>query len=250
MTVLADIEAGLRRTPGKLLDLLLPPRCLGCGGEVEAPGQLCGNCWGGLSFIADPCCGRCGRPFHATRTSAPFCADCLRDPPAYDRARAVLVYDDASRDMVLAFKHGDRTDAAPTYANWMARAAGPLLERGVDLVVPVPLHRWRLLRRRYNQSALLAQVLARHTGVPFRPAALSRVRPTRSQGRLSAAGRARNVRGAFAARPEQVKGRSVLLVDDVLTSGATLSACARTLKRVGAREVFAVTLARVVRGGG
>ena len=248
MTVLTDIEARLRRTPAVLLDLLLPPRCVACGETVAGPGQLCAGCWSGLTFIAEPCCGRCGRPFHGAQTQAPFCADCLRQPPDYDRARAALIYDDASRPLLLAFKHADRTDAAPTYAGWLARAAAPLAERGIDLVVPVPLHRWRLLRRRYNQSALLAQALARRLGTAYRPAVLRRTRPTRSQGRMSVAGRERNVRGAFAASPA-VKGKAVLLVDDVLTTGATLSACARACKRAGAGSVMAVTLARVVRDG-
>jgi ComF family protein len=242
----AQIEAGLRRVPAAVLDLLLPPRCLACGTSVDGPGRLCPACWGGLTFLGEPACGRCGVPFAADR-SAPFCAACLRQPPHFDRARAALVYDDASRPLVLAFKHGDRTDAAPAYAAWLARAAAPLLARGVDIVVPVPLHRWRLLGRRYNQSALLAQALARLVGRPYQPAAVRRTRRTRSQGHLSAAARERNVRGAFAADPALVKGRAVLLVDDVLTSGATLGACARACKRAGARSVQAVTLARVVR---
>ena len=246
MAGLAQIEAGLRRVPGAVLDLLLPPRCLACGTAVDGTGRLCAACWGGLTFLGEPACGRCGTPFDAD-SHAPFCAACLRHPPDYDRARAVLAYDDASRPLLLSFKHGDRTDAGPTYGAWLARAAEPLLARGVDLVVPVPLHRWRLLSRRYNQSALLAQALARRIGRPYAAAALRRTRQTRSQGHLSAAARERNVRGAFAADAGLVKGKAVLLVDDVLTSGATLGACARALKRAGARSVQAVTLARVVR---
>jgi ComF family protein len=160
----------------------------------------------------------------------------------------VLRYDDGSRDLVIAFKHRDRTDAAPAYGAWMARAGGDLLE-AADLLVPVPLHRLRLIQRRFNQSALLAHALADRSGVTCAPDALIRTRPTPSQGRLSRSARARNVQGAFRVRRrEEVNGRRILLVDDVLTTGATASACATTLLRAGAQAVDVLTLARVVRG--
>ncbi len=250
-------SAVVRRLARRVLDALLPPRCLACGGGVDEPGRLCAGCWSSLRFLSAPLCRQCGYPFEVEPVAGQggdllgeaLCAACRRSPPAFDRARAALAYDAASKPLVLRFKHADRTDAAPAFALWMRQAAGELL-RECDLVVPVPLHRRRLLRRRYNQAALLAARLARLGGKPHRPLVLQRRRATPSQGRLSRRRRRLNVAGAFAvppaARPE-LKGRRVLLVDDVLTTGATLSACARTLKRAGAASVDAVVLARVVR---
>jgi predicted amidophosphoribosyltransferase len=142
------------------LDLVLPPRCLGCGAGVEAPGRLCPACWRMLTFLGPPQCRLCGYPLPHALPAAPLCA---ADPPAYDRARAALRYDDGSRGLILAFKHADRTDTAPAFGRWLARAGAELLA-DVDLVAPVPLHRWRLLKRGYNQAAILAQALARETG--------------------------------------------------------------------------------------
>ncbi len=167
----------------------------------------------------------------------------------FARARAVLVYDDASRDLILGFKHADRTEAAPAFGRWLARAGGELVETA-DLIVPVPLHWTRFVTRRYNQAALLGRALARETTLPLVPDLLIRRRRTPSQGGLDFAGRARNVRGAFRLNPRLaggVRGRRVLLVDDVYTTGATVSACARVLLRGGAAQVDVLTLARVVR---
>jgi ComF family protein len=170
--------------------------------------------------------------------------------PVYDRARAALRYDEASRGLILAFKHADRTDVTPTLGQWLARAGSELLAEA-DLVAPVPLHRWRLLRRGYNQAALLANVLARDTGAVLAPDLLQRVRATPSQQGLSGRARQDNVTaGAFRVHPwhrRRVEGRRVLLVDDVLTTGATVGACARVLRRAGALQIDVLTLARVVR---
>jgi ComF family protein len=235
-----------------VLDALLPPRCLGCGCNVGAPGTLCPGCWEQVVFLGPPMCGCCGFPFELAPDAElgdTLCAACHADPPPYARARAVMAYDAGSRGLVLGFKHADRTEAAPAFAQWMARAGHELLS-DAHLIAPVPLHRWRLLARRYNQSALLANQLGRLTGVPVVPDLLVRRRNTPSQGHLSRAGRSRNVAGAFAVPPRRawrVRGRSVVLVDDVLTTGATVAACARVLKRAGARRVDVLTLARVVR---
>ena len=170
-------------------------------------------------------------------------------PPAFDRARAVFRYDDASRGLVLGFKHADETHAAPAYGRWLARAGADLLT-DADLVAPVPLHRWRLLYRRYNQAALLAHAVARQSGVRLAVDLLARRRHTPQQGRMSSLARRRNVRSAFAVRPQwrqAVEGKRVLLIDDVLTTGATVEECARVLLRHGASGVDVVTLARVVR---
>lgn len=243
---LLDRLGGLGRI---VLDAVLPPRCLACGVEVAAPGQLCVACWRGVGFLGPPQCAACGLPFEHDMGAGALCAVCLRRRPPYGRARAVFRYDDASRGMVLAFKHGDRTDAAPAFGRWLARAGAELLE-DADLVVPVPLHRWRLLRRRYNQSALLALAVSRSSGVAAVPDLIRRVRATASQGGLSAGQRRRNVAGAFRVAPrlaDRVAGRRVVLVDDVHTTGATLVACTGALRRAGATNVDVLTLARVVR---
>jgi ComF family protein len=230
-----------------LLDALLPPRCIGCGALVRDPGALCAGCWTGLSFLAEPLCGRCGVPFEYAVAEESLCGRCLAEPPAYGRARAAVVYDEASRPLVLRFKHGDELHAAPLYATWLARAGASLLAEA-DLLVPVPLHRWRLLARRYNQSAVLATAVARISGRPVAVDALLRVRRTPSQGTLGRAARERNVAGAFRVRPgaaDRVKGRRILLIDDVLTSWATVNACTRALRRSGAAAVDVLTVARV-----
>ncbi|WP_029010684.1 ComF family protein [Azospirillum halopraeferens] len=242
--------AELRRLAGAALDALLPPRCLSCGTGVDRQGGLCPSCWAGLTFIAAPLCACCGLPFEYAVPGETLCGACIADPPLFARARSVLVYDDASRPLVLGFKHGDRTHAAGPFGAWMARAGADVLA-GADLLVPVPLHRWRLFARRYNQSALLALAVARLSGVAAAPDLLVRRRRTRSQGGLDRTGRQRNVAGAFALRPgraDRVAGRTVVLVDDVLTTGATLSECARVLLRAGAARVEVLTLARVIKG--
>jgi ComF family protein len=176
------------------------------------------------------------------------CAACIARPPAFSRARAVFRYDTA-RDLVLRFKHADRTDYAPAFVTWMQRAGADLIATS-DVVVPVPLHRWRLLKRRYNQAAVLANAIALQSGLEALPDILTRTRSTPSQGAMiSAKARRRNVLGAFAVRPSmkpRLKAKRVLLIDDVMTTGATLEACARALKRAGAQEISALTLARVV----
>ncbi|NQW09781.1 MAG: ComF family protein [Alphaproteobacteria bacterium] len=230
------------------VDLVLPPRCLACGVEVPSLGSLCLGCWADLRFISRPLCDLCGDPFETAPPGPSVCGDCLVAPTRYDRARSALRYDDGSRPLILGFKHGDRLHLAPTMAGWM-RVAGAELLAEAEVLVPVPLHRWRLWARRYNQAALLAHGVARATGLPVADRCLLRVRRTPSQGRLTASQRARNVQGAFAVAPDrraEIAGRRVLLIDDVLTSGATATACARTLRRAGAVAVDVLTLARVI----
>jgi ComF family protein len=235
-----------------LLDLLLPHQCLKCGELLGTEGALCAACWSEIAFLAPPLCARCGYPFEFDSgfgADGEICGACLRDPPPYDRARAVFRYDQESRSLILGLKHGDRTHGVPAFGAWLARAAGPLAAEA-DLVAPVPLHRWRLFRRRYNQAALLAKAVASAAGLACAPGLLVRVRATPSQGRLSRARRRLNVRGAFAvppARREAVEGRRVLLVDDVMTTGATVESAARCLTAAGARAVDVLTLARAVR---
>ncbi|WP_372398012.1 ComF family protein [Azospirillum sp. HJ39] len=250
-TAFAAPLAGLGRSAAGaaslLLNALLPPRCLSCGEGVDRQGGLCARCWTGLTFIAAPLCACCGLPFEYEAEQGSLCASCLADPPPFARARAVLAYDDGSRPLMLGFKHGDRIHAAKSYGVWLARTGRELLE-DADRLAPVPLHRGRLFRRRYNQAALLAQALSRHCGVPALPDLLQRHRATPTQGGLDRQDRHRNVRGAFRLRPGlSVAGQRLVLVDDVLTTGATLAECARVLLRAGAARVDVLTLARVVR---
>ncbi len=240
----------LRLLPRRLLDLVLPPRCGLCGVDVPADGVLCLACWQSVRFLTEPLCEVCGIPFEVRPIGRAVCGDCLASPPVFARARSAVLYDDATRPLVLAFKHADRLTLAPLFASWM-RGAGADLLATADVIVPVPLHRWRLLARRYNQAAILSYAIAKQCGIPVADDLLLRVRRTPSQGRRTAAQRARNVRGAFALRnncggkAEAIEGRRILLVDDVFTTGSTVSACVRVLARGGARSVDVLTLARV-----
>ena len=255
--IAATTVAARLRPLQRILDLLLPPRCLACGGLVERQGALCAPCWAAITFVADPLCRCCGLPFaFDPESDAPGlagaaldCGACLAEPPPFARARAVMRYDDASRPLLLGFKHGDRTEAAPPFAAWMARSGAELLAEA-ELIAPVPLHWRRLVARRYNQAALLSGSLAGCGGIPALPDLLLRRRPTPSQGRLSRAERQRNVAGAFAVNPRRaaaLRGRRLLLVDDVMTTGATVSACARVALRAGAAAVDVLVLARALR---
>ncbi|MFC3225621.1 double zinc ribbon domain-containing protein [Marinibaculum pumilum] len=237
-----------RQLWGAVRDLLWPPQCLGCDRPVAEQGGLCPSCWSALAFITPPHCRHCGLPFDHPVPGELSCGACLADPPPFDRARAPFVYGGTVRRLILAFKHGDRTDMAAALAQRMA-AAAPALLAEAELIVPVPLHRWRLWRRRYNQSALLAKALARLSGRPAATGLLLRRRATPSQGGLSRSRRARNVAGAFAlsdAAADRIAGRRILLVDDVYTTGATVQEAARVLRRGGAAAVDVIALARVV----
>jgi ComF family protein len=233
---------------GKILDLLFPPLCVACREPVGEAGGFCPACWSAITFLDGPACACCGTPFPVDPGDDTLCAACLARPPAYDRARAILAYDQNSRGPILALKHADRLDLVPGFARWLERSGAPLLS-GTDVIVPVPLHRWRLWRRRYNQAAELARVLASRSAKPFLPLALTRVRSTPSQGLMvSARARRRNVLGAFRVPDTaMVAGRNILLIDDVVTTGATVEAAAKALKRAGAVKVSVLALARVVR---
>lgn len=239
----------LRQVAMFALDTILPPRCLACGETVAQQGQVCSDCWVGIDFIAGAVCHHCGLPFEVPMEPGAVCAACAAAPPPWDRARSVMRYGETSRRLILRFKHGDRLESVPSFGQWLARAGQELLG-DAELVAPVPLHRWRLFRRRYNQSAMLALALGKAARVPVVPDLLARIRATPSQGGLGAKERADNVRGAFAVREKHragVAGRRILLIDDVLTTGATVGACARVLTRAGASSVDVLTLARVVK---
>ena len=234
-----------RATARVVVDALLPSHCLTCDMLVDGPGQFCPACFRATTFITAPHCLTCGAPFpHAAHSATLLCGDCTANPPPWGEARAALVYDAQSRRLVLPFKHADRLELAHALARMMVRAGAALLARA-DVLVPVPLHRFRLLGRRYNQSALLAKRLQHLSGVRSLPDGLRRIRATQSLGELSAEARARMLAGAIAVRrPAAIAGRHVLLIDDVLTTGATARDCTRALMAAGAAGVDVLVAAR------
>ena len=230
--------------------LLFPPVCAGCRRIVSEPGSLCGECWRGLRFLEQPWCEVMGTPFSHEMGPGVLSADAIANPPPFDRARAAVAHGGIARRMVHGLKYGDRTDLAPWLARWMLRAGRELLP-GADLIVPVPLHRVRFLHRRFNQSAELARAISRLSGVPFSPDVVHRVKPTRQQVGLGLRQREDNVRGAFKVAPEaeiEVAGRRIVVVDDVYTTGATVSSVAKALRRAGAARIDVLTFARVLPG--
>jgi ComF family protein len=248
-TVAKLLSARLGWLGRAMVDAVLPPRCLACGEIVGAPDALCGRCWATMTFFVPPWCARCGLPFAYPMGEGAVCAACARDRPSWDRARAAMRYDKHSRRLVIALKHGDKTHTAGAFGHWMLRAGGEVLD-GADLLVPVPLHWTRLFQRRFNQAALLAQAVHAAGGPAVAADWLVRRRHTPSQGHLGPLARERNVRGAFAMKTGcSVKGRRVVIVDDVMTTGATVAECARVLRRAGAQSVGVLTLARALKTG-
>jgi ComF family protein len=239
--MLSRLKAALRAP----IDYALPPRCPGCGAMVARDHGFCLTCWNGMTFLGEPCCARCGLPFDHDRGAGAECGACLADPPPFDSARAVLAYGDVARTVALRLKYGRRIGLARLVAAHMARHL-PVTEAS-PLIVPVPLHRWRLWWRGFNQAALIADHLGRRTGIAVDKDVLVRTRRTRPLRGMTPRERARTVRGAFAlAVRDGVKGRAVILIDDIHTSGATAAACARVLRRGGASSVHLLCWARVL----
>lgn len=228
-----------------LLDLLLPPRCLSCTAVTDNPGGLCGTCWAQMPFLEPPWCQRYGIPFTHDIGPDALSPRAIADPPIFDRARGVALYSGPARDLVLKLKFSRRRDLVDPMGRWMARAGRELLDTE-SLVVPVPLHRLRLWQRRFNQAADLGRSAASSSGASFVPDLLRRTRRTRQQVGLDASARKRNVRGAFEIRSGKealVQGRKVVLIDDVMTTGSTVAACARVLRSAGAQSVDVLTFA-------
>lgn len=238
-----------RRIGSAGLDLLLPPHCPSCDSEVDAPGRFCAACFDGLGFLADPCCRRCGVPFARPGQGGVenVCSRCQVAPPPWRSARGAFRYDAAASRIILPLKYADRVENAAALATHMARAGAELLAEA-DVLVPVPLHRWRLFRRGYNQAALLAKAISRHAHRPVIPDALIRLRATASLQNKTAGARAAEMAGAIGLRPSRrrrISGRHVLLIDDVLTTGATARACTAALLGAGATTVDLLVAARV-----
>ncbi|MBN8997130.1 MAG: ComF family protein [Rhizobiales bacterium] len=249
-SLIGRISGGLRTAFRGGVDLAMPPNCLACGRRVAADGALCPACWGTLRLIEKPYCAQLGIPFAYDLGPNVLSAEAIADPPPFERCRAVAAYDDVSRKLVHGLKYRDRQELARWMGVWMARAGQEVVAEA-DVIVPVPLHRWRLWRRRFNQSAMLAAAIGREARKPVDLHGLKRVKATRQQVGLTANERDDNVRGAFlVARNERaaIAGRRVLLVDDVYTTGATVKAATRALLRAGAAAVDVLVFARVVRG--
>jgi ComF family protein len=237
---------GMARAGAFLRDLIYPPVCAGCGIGTQSTGGFCASCWASVEFIERPYCEVLGLPFSHDLGRDILSPEAIANPPAFDRLRSVVRHDGIARELVHSLKYRDRLDLAPMMAAWMLRAGAEAISEA-DAVIPVPLHRLRLLSRKFNQSAELARHLAMLAGKPYLPATLVRRKRTHQQVGLSASARLDNVRGAFAlaeGREADVFGRRIVLVDDVYTTGATVGAATRVLKRAGAADVTVLTFAR------
>lgn len=241
------IKPSAKQTLTNALDMIWPRRSLVSGEPVK--GALSAEDFAALTFISGPVCNQCGRPLELDLGPDGLCAPCTARPPPWQQARAALVYDEVSRIPILALKRAGRRDGLSVMANWMSISGQPFLDK-IDLIVPIPLHYFRLINRRYNQSGWLATAIGQQNNLPVEHAALKRHRSTKSQANLSARARHANVRGAFRVskrKEARIKGEHILLVDDVYTTGATVKAASKALNLAGATQVSVLTLARVVR---
>lgn len=241
----------LRRLAKSTFHFILPPRCLACDELVAEQGGLCATCWKDMPFIERPFCDRTGKPMAFDLGETIISAEAIANPPIYRKMRAPTRYDGTARKLILSFKFHDRLDLTPHLTRHMVRAGDDLLKTA-DIIIPVPLHRKRLFDRRFNQSAELAKELSTRTGIPCALEALHRIRPTKQQTSLEMSERHQNVRGAFRVPRDQaihVHGRRILLIDDVVTTGATINACTRALLREKAVHVDVIAFAKVVEQG-
>lgn len=249
--VLGGFRGVLRAGGRRALDLIYPPQCISCEIATSESHALCAACWAGLPLISKPYCQRLGTPFTVDYGAEMLSPAAIADPPRFDKARAVAVHDGAARDMVGRFKYGERLDMARLMAKMMVQAGGDVL-KGADLIVPVPMHRLRLWRRRYNQAAILANEVGRLAAIPVNLHALERIKRTPPQVGLRRNERRANLAGAFRIAKEtahMVQGRHVVVIDDVRTTGSTLNACAHILRKAGASRIDVLTFTLVPEGG-
>lgn len=232
-----------------ILDFLLPPRCISCGKILQDENGLCPACFNQVTFVSEPYCQRCGLPFTdaAAVNKKMLCPACLKDKrPLFRYERSAIKYDDESKKTILAFKFMDKTEYAGVFAKWLKIAGHDIFAAGADVLIPVPLHYLRMVKRRYNQSALLAAELSKVTGLQTDFVSLVKFKSTKPQVSFSGAARVKNIKGVFRVKyPEKIAGRRVVLIDDVMTTGSTLRECAKVLKAAGAASVDALTIARV-----
>ena len=235
----------LKRVFNTIINFILPPLCPICNKRVDVPHMLCATCFKRLNFITKPYCQKCGRPFEFDIKGESLCAACMKDQPRYNKARSNLVYDEGAKELILPFKHADRTDLAHILSEFLIREQGVLIDEA-EIIIPVPLYITRLFKRRYNQSALLAKRICKIKHKQYEPRVLRRIKPTVSQGHMNKIERAANVKGAFAVfQPDIIRDKKVLLIDDVMTTGATVNECTKVLMKSGASQVDILTVARV-----
>ena len=248
------MKAKIKEIAHRALDTILPPRCVVTGEMVDRQGMIAPVAWSELDFINNPLCDKCGVPFGfdvegVENEHGSHCLQCLNYPPPYDSARAAMKYNDHSRDMILGFKHADQTHNALAFVPWLKKAGAEMLSEA-DAIIPVPLHRLRLLKRRYNQASIMAHYLGRECNIPVLHQALLRTRSTQTQGHLNFEQRRKNVKSAFAVNDKyksRIEGKTLILIDDVYTTGSTVKECTKALRKAGAKSVHILTLARVVR---
>lgn len=232
----------------KILDIIFPPCCISCGENVNESGTICHKCWGEINFISDPQCNICGFPFDFEISNNPICAACAKEKPHFSKARAVFLYDDSSKKMVTSFKYTDRIENRKAYAKWMARI-GENLIADADFLIPVPIHLRKLISRKYNQAGLLAQEISKISGKKTVTNALIRKKHTIKQASLNRRIRFQNISGAFNVNDKFstiLEGKRILLIDDVITTGATADECAKILKKARVANVDVLTLAKTI----
>ena len=234
----------------QIINLLLPPRCIKCGKILSSRNRLCAECFNKIGFISAPMCYCCGRPFTGTVgvkfAAKQLCGECLKQQKyLFKFKRSAFIYDDESKNLILDLKFRDKTAHASALADFLYAAGTDIWKEEPNLLMPVPIHRWRLLSRRYNQCALLAHPLAQKTNIPVDCRSLVRLQNTIPQVKLSGNARRSNLKHAFAVKyPQNINGKKIVLIDDVSTTGSTLNECAKVLRKAGATEVYALTLAR------
>lgn len=227
------------------LNIVMPGRCLQCGRIVYGKSALCATCFSKIYFLARQGCPRCGRPYDLPEDEGMVCPVCLTKPPVFHTLRSAFIYNKFSRELILPFKHADRTDMTPFLGNLMYQAGHDMLEKA-DLIIAVPLHPRKLMKRKYNQAALLAHYLAKKAKKHYLANTLQRIINTKTQGHDNAEQRKQNVKGAFYVKnPKQIAGKRIVMIDDVYTTGATLNECAKVLYKAGAQNVDCLTIARV-----